>query len=67
MAKIQLKVTGMHCESCEKLIVEELSEIQNISKATADHKKGIVTFETTGVVDESKVKEKIRELGYEVA
>lgn len=39
--QINFKVTGMHCESCETLIKDELIEIPGILEATVDAKTGI--------------------------
>ncbi len=63
--KMQLKVIGMHCKSCELLIMNSLEELGVKSKA--DYKKGIIDVE----FDESKLsKERIIEAiekeGYKV-
>ena len=39
--QINFKVTGMHCESCETLIKDELMEIPGVLEATVDAKTGI--------------------------
>lgn len=36
------KVEGMHCRSCEKLLIDVLSEIKGLIKAEADFRKGTV-------------------------
>jgi len=38
--KINLKISGMHCSSCETLIKEELSEIPGLTVETIDSKSG---------------------------
>src|SRR3989338_4894642 len=47
MKKISFSVSGMHCESCELLIKDELSQLKGLSDITIDHKtgKGLVTVE----------------------
>src|SRR3989344_3039732 len=48
--QIDLQITGMHCQSCEILIKEELSELSGISEINVDHKTGIANL----VLDETK-------------
>lgn len=43
--KTKLKVSGMHCNSCETLIKEDLEELEGVKEAKADSKKGIVEVE----------------------
>lgn len=38
--QILLKIEGMHCQSCELLIGEELKELQGVSVVVIDHKSG---------------------------
>ena len=40
----------MHCESCEIIIKDELSELAGVSEVTIDHKTGKGTL----ILDESK-------------
>ena len=61
----KVKVEGMHCSACEKLITEEL--VDNGAKdAKADHKSGDLTVEHDGSMDESKIREIVEEEGYKV-
>ena len=39
--QIDLQITGMHCQSCEILIKEELQELPGVSDINVDHKTGI--------------------------
>ncbi len=48
--KIDIHITGMHCQSCEILISEELKELPGISEITIDHKTGLASL----LLDESK-------------
>ena len=66
MKKIELKVKGMHCKSCDMLVTDELGEIPGVSGIEASHKTGIVKFNAEDSVNIEVVKKKIRELGYEV-
>jgi len=65
--KIQLKVKGMHCKSCEALIKDSVEELPGINEVKADHNKGIiqVTFDESRV-KESKIKEAIKKEGYKL-
>src|SRR3989339_578572 len=62
----QFKISGMHCESCEKIITMTVNELPGIHHVKIDNKagRGEVMFdqEVTGV---QAIVEKIREAGYE--
>ncbi len=51
MQKIMLKIDGMHCESCEKLIAEELKELQDVANISINSKTGEGSLE----IDTDKV------------
>jgi P-type Cu+ transporter len=64
--KILLKVTGMHCASCEMLTKEELSELPGVSAISVDAK----TSEAELILDDSKnnisdVIEAVKKAGYQ--
>lgn len=65
MKTIKLKVSGMHCKSCEMLIKDALEEEDGIKSASADMKKEAVNVlfneEETSA---EKIKKIIAELGY---
>ena len=44
MEKI-IKVEGMHCKSCELILVDSISEIKGVDKVSADSKTGKVVVE----------------------
>ncbi|MBI4973591.1 heavy metal translocating P-type ATPase [Candidatus Roizmanbacteria bacterium] len=50
MKHIVFSVTGMHCESCEIIIKDELSELTGVSEVRIDHKTGKGTL----MLDENK-------------
>lgn len=67
MKKKIFKVKGMHCPSCEMLVVDSLQESVGVVNAEASHKAGTVSVE----FDESKIADDdlrnvIRKEGYEV-
>ncbi len=67
MEKIKLNVDGMHCKSCEILIIDALKEKDGINNVKVDHKAGYVEVEW----DNSKIKKEgiieiIKKEGYKV-
>ena len=67
MKTAQIKVTGMHCSSCEMLITDSLKEIPGVQNATASHKEGTVsvTFDEHKA-SEQTIKNVIAKEGYKV-
>lgn len=63
--KINFQVTGMHCQSCETIIKEELSEISRIKDIVVDYKTGLgsAIFTNPAVTDEQVV-QAIQRAGY---
>ncbi|MFH1587184.1 MAG: heavy-metal-associated domain-containing protein [Candidatus Diapherotrites archaeon] len=63
--KISLDVTGMHCNSCAKIINEGLLEIGGVEKAEADYvdEKLNVSFDSEKA-SMDKIENKLNELGY---
>jgi len=65
MKNIKLKVSGMHCQSCEMLIKDALEETEGIASASADLKKKTVTvLFNDSKISADKIKKMITELGY---
>jgi len=67
MEKITLNVTGMHCKSCVRNIINGLADI-GVAEATACNETGIVeaTFDAA-VVTVEQIKQKITDIGFGVA
>ena len=63
--KTELKIDGMHCNSCAALIKEELEEIRGIETAdvSLDDQRAIVEFDESLVKPEI-IRETIQSLGY---
>jgi len=64
--KILLKVTGMHCASCEMLTKEELEELPGVTNIAVDFKAGSAEL----ILDDSKnnindVVEAVKKAGYQ--
>lgn len=66
MEKLELKIEGMHCGSCEKIIEAELEELPGISKIKIDSKAGTGKMEVdTAKVSEDQIIAAIKTAGYE--
>ena len=65
MKSVKFNVGGMHCRSCEMLIVDALKEM-GVKSAKADHKKGavVVAFDEKKVGTE-EIRKAIQKEGYE--
>ncbi len=61
-----LKVTGMHCRSCEILLSDVISEIQGVSKVAVDHKKSTVAIQYDGESVVGLAVKAIEKEGYKV-
>src|SRR3989339_237792 len=64
--EIILKINGMHCGSCEKLIATALKDIDGVKDAKISFKDGIgtVLFEES-LVSKEKIREAIKKSGYD--
>lgn len=62
--ELKLKIKGMHCSSCEKIISAELEEVAGFKEAKIDYKtgEGIVRGEST--LESNDVLEAIKKAGY---
>lgn len=63
--KIYLKIYGMHCDSCEKIISAELAGVPGVTSSHIDSKSGHGVVETEDSVEESAVLAGIKVAGYE--
>lgn len=61
-----LKISGMHCKSCEKLISHELEKFKEIKIAHVDSATGDCLIEATAALDKEKVIQAIEKAGYKV-
>jgi len=63
-----LQVTGMYCEGCENRIQKMVGKIDGVSEVKADREAENVEFDFDGSSETlTAIKDKIDELGYEVA
>ena len=62
----RLKVKGMMCMGCENRVKNALENIDGISNVKANHKDGIVEFDTQDDTLINVIKETINDLGVKV-
>ena len=67
MKTVEMKVKGMHCASCAKLIEQTLSDVEGIESAKASYadENAAVRFDE-GKISLGDIKDKIKGLGYSV-
>ncbi|MEK6936251.1 MAG: cation transporter [Nanoarchaeota archaeon] len=65
MVKISLGIRGMHCESCAKLIENEMENKVKKIKVNFANKKAEIEFDEENI-GEAEIKDKITKLGYKV-
>ena len=53
MNKLELRVSGIHCDGCERRIEAALGQIDGVVRSDADHESGTVTV----TIDPSKTSE----------
>ena len=61
-----LKVEGMMCTGCENRIQNAVKNMNGIKSVKADHTTGTVKIEAEDGIEESKIKEKIENIGFDV-
>ncbi|MBM2820310.1 MAG: Cu2 +-exporting ATPase [Candidatus Berkelbacteria bacterium] len=62
---IHIKIKGMHCESCEKIVEMEVGSLGGIEKIEVSAKDGEATVTTANSVDSGSVIKAIQKAGYE--
>ena len=67
MKKLQWKVEGMHCKSCETIIMEDLQDTGAVQDIHVSADKGTVhlTYDENKI-KETKIKQIIEKEGYKV-
>ena len=66
MKETIINVEGMVCGGCENRVKNALLTIEGIESVEANHETGIVKVNAKEEVQESTMKEKIEEIGFEV-
>lgn len=67
MKTFKLKITGMHCAACEKLIGSELSELSGAHGVVVSLAKGTADFMTDDTVNDADVIAAVKRAGAEYA
>lgn len=67
MKEISIKVNGMMCNGCENRVQNALKTIEGVENVVADHTNGMVTVTCHNEILENTIKEKIEDIGYEIA
>ncbi|MDP2642919.1 MAG: heavy metal translocating P-type ATPase [Candidatus Peregrinibacteria bacterium] len=64
--QLDLKISGMHCSSCEKLISHALHEIPGVKDVVISHKDGTgqVTYDSSLLTDTDAIVDAVRKDGY---
>ncbi|KKQ80263.1 MAG: Copper-importing ATPase [Parcubacteria group bacterium GW2011_GWC2_38_7] len=60
-----LKINGMHCTSCEKIINMELKDVPGLQSSTVNYQTGEATVVTKSETDKTIILEAIKKAGYE--
>lgn len=63
MKKI-IAVSDMHCGNCSKAVATALSAVEGVSKAKADHEKGIAVATMKTDVDDKLLIEAVENAGF---
>ena len=67
MKKTTIRITGMTCQHCVKTVEREIGELDGIKSAKVDLSKNQGAFEfDEKKIDEKKIKDAIKDIGYKV-
>lgn len=61
-----IKVEGMMCGHCEAHVKEALEKIKGVEEATADHETGKVVLKLSKEIDDKKIADAVKKVGYKV-
>lgn len=64
MKEIKLKISGMHCESCEKIIQMDLGDVDGVLESNIDSKTGDGLVKVEDSVSEDLIIKTINNAGY---
>lgn len=64
--KATLKIKGMHCPSCEILVTDKFSEVNNVKSVKANFRNQTAEVEYLGQLNKSVLNEKIKNYGYQI-
>ena len=66
MKETIINVKGMVCNGCENRVKNALKTIEGVEEVEANYTNGIVKVTSKKEVEESALKEKIEDIGFEV-
>jgi len=66
MMEKTIKISGMHCRSCEILLEDSISEIKGAKVLSADHKSGQIKVNIENESLLSEIKKVVEKEGYKV-
>ena len=66
MVKVTVNVTGMMCGHCEAHVNKAIQEAFGVQDVVSSHDAGTTIFSAPEKVDEDKVRQVIKDAGYEV-
>ncbi len=66
MKETIINVKGMVCNGCENRVKNALKTIDGVEKVEANYTNGIVKVTSKDEVEESSLKDKIEDIGFEV-
>jgi sulfite exporter TauE/SafE/copper chaperone CopZ len=66
MLKQTIDIKGMHCNSCELLIEDELKNVPGVKHCKVNFRKGTATIQYEGLLDNQKVEAAVVEAGYQL-
>lgn len=66
MKETIINVKGMVCNGCENRVKNALKTIEGVEEVEANYTNGIVKVTSKEDVEESALKEKIEDIGFEV-
>ena len=66
MVKVTVNVTGMMCGHCEAHVNKAIQEAFGVQDVVSSHDAGTTIFSASEKVDEDKVRQVIKDAGYEV-
>ncbi len=66
MYNYELKIDGMYCSMCESHVNDVIRNNFTIKKVKSNHKKNVTTIVTDELLDETKLKQVLHNIGYEV-
>ena len=66
MVKVTVNVTGMMCGHCEAHVNKAIQEAFRVQDVVSSHDAGTTIFSAPEKVDEDKIRQVIKDAGYEV-